>query len=171
MNKVVSVGIVFENTEVMVIDAKYFGYFNIDNISRSVRRIALNSIGQLTYAKEVSIEIYSEANDTYYPFGDEDCATTIFERILDYGDIVSFILKYDDESEDEFFVDYDEGEYGGYLGARNVNQHCMLSDPGNLYIVIGKGMALYNCFDAEEINNEKLVRFRKRSHGITVNRQ
>ena len=167
MKHITSVEFCFENVEVMSFDAKYIGRCDIEGVSEAVHRIACNSIAHFVTADRVAVEIFSEANDTYYPMGDTNSETTKFERILAWDDIVVITLKYDDGSEEEFYVDYDEGAFEGDLGAENINQHVMLSDLGNLYIVIGKDMALYDRFDADTINSEDFMKFNKRMQDVT----
>lgn len=165
MKHLVSVRFVFENVESFEIEAKYFGFFHVGKIGDTIRRIACNAIEKLTYAHEVALEIYSEANVTYFPFGDEEEATTKFGRIMEFDDITSIVLTYDDGSEDDMYTDYDQGD-NDELGAPNLYQHVLLSDLGNLYIVIGKNMLLSDWFDDEEINNDELIHFHKRMQDV-----
>ena len=166
MKHLASVEFIFENVESMEFDAKYFGSFHIDRIGRAVKRFACNAILDYTMAKEVAIEIFSEANDTYAPFGDESESTTKFERIMEWDDITRIVLKYEDGSYDELFVDYDEGEDECKLGAENINQKSMLSDLGNLYIVIAHAQCIEDWFDDKEINSEDLIHDRKRMQDV-----
>lgn len=159
MNRVKKVEFIFENCESFEIESKYFGGFQVSDITTSVFRIACNSISKMTTAHTIAFEIFSEGNDQYNPFGNSE-NTRKFDRIEAWRDITSIVLFYDDGTHESYYVDYDE-EVEGALGAENLNQHTYLSALGNLYIVIAKGKDVFDFFDKEEIESEESINFSK----------
>ena len=161
-----SIEFVFENCEFIEFDEKYIGRFSLDHITRSVRRIASNAIKDLTTANDVAIEIFSEGNEEYSCYGSTPAMK--FERILRHNDITSIVVHYSDGFYEEFFVNYDEGEHDGKLGAPNIFQSTTLSNLGNLYIVISSDFSVTEMFD-QSINDEVLMRHTKQLYGVFDN--
>lgn len=161
-----SIEFVFENCEFIEFDEKYIGRFSLKNITRSIRRFAINTIEDFMDVGDVTIEIFSEGNEKYSCYGSDPAMK--FERILQYDDITSIIVHYSDGSEEEFFVNYDEGEHEGELGAPNIFQSTMLSSLGNLYIVISSDFSVTELFD-QSINDEVLMHHTKQLYGVFDN--
>lgn len=159
MNTVTTIEFVFENCECFEIESKHFGMFQMSNIQTKIMRIACNAINKFQTAHSIALEIFSEANIDYNPFGSVE-VNKKFDRLLAWRDITSIILHYDDNSEESYYVDYNE-EYEGALGAENLNQHTYKSKLGNLYIVIEKDKNIDDYFDSQEIESEESMNFSK----------
>jgi len=160
--------ITFENCEDIVIPRNAIGEFSIDGIHTIVKRIASNSISEYTVADEIIMEIFKEGNQKYRPFGGLEENETL-TRLSEYKDITSITVKFTDQTEEIFWVCYDEGDKEGVLGAENINEDIYTSELGNIYIVISnKVKKVIDCFDLEHINNKDAIDFEKDMYGIGV---
>lgn len=153
----------FENCEGFSVDAKYIGTFWIGDIRRQVSRIACNVICDMNVAHEFYAEIYKEGDGEYATWGDP---MNKFNRILAYDDITSITLKYDDGTEEEYYLNYDEGKDEGILGADNINQSSKKSNLGNLYIVVDDTKIVDCIFPDDETEDEDAVDFAKEMIGV-----
>ena len=72
-----------------------------------------------------------------------------------YNDITNINIIYEDENRERYTVDYDETN--PTLGVPNSNQKTIISQCGNLYIVINKNKDIKDYFDLEGINDKKLI--------------
>lgn len=172
MNTLAFINIIFENTESMSFTRLEIGEFHIENISTEIKRVASNAISKIQHAKTVCIELFSEGDTQYMPFGlfdGEDDAHTKFERIMQYDDITAIECHWTDGTVDTYYPHYDEGDCEGMLGADNICQISRLSSLGNLYIVIsdeingkGSGAAMLDkIFPKEVIEDECEMDFKK----------
>ena len=159
MDNITKVEFVFENCESFEIEEKHFGSFQISNIETSIYRIACNAISKMTTAHTIALEIFSEANIEYNPFGSLE-ANKKFDRITSWRDITSIILYYDDGKEESYYVDYID-EHEGALGTENVNQKSYISSLGNLYLVIASDKNIADFFDTDEIECKDSLDFSK----------
>ena len=146
MKDVKSIEFVFENCDNFEIEAKHFASFQLEEIKSSVFRVACNAISKFQTAYSVVMEIFSDANVDYSEFGQFENKKK-FDRILAFDDITYINLKYSDDTEESFFVDYNGEE-------TNENQKSYLSSLGHLYIVIENGKDIWDFFDKEEIENK-----------------
>ena len=160
MTDVKSIEFGFENCECFTIDAKYFGTLELMDFQTQIRRNACNSISKTNFVNTVAMEIFSEGNGDYHPFGIENEAMKFFDRLQEYNDIVDLTITYSDDTVESYYVDYDEGEDDS-LGAPNINQHSYMNKFGDLYIVISKDKNIFDFFDEEMINDEKLMQIEK----------
>ena len=159
MKNIKSIELILENCEVIEIESKYIGMFRMDDIRTSIYRIACNAISKSQTAHSVAIEIFSEANVKYSPFG--NCEEQLkFYRLAEWKDITSIELHYEDGSTETYYVDYDDGENDA-LGAENLNQKNYISTLGNLYIVIEKDKTVFDYFDKEEVEDVESINFSK----------
>lgn len=150
----------FENCEDIKISGNAIGAILIDGIHPVIRRVACNSISKYLVADEVVMEIFSEGNYKYKPFGcmDEEESLT---RLARFNDITSITTIYEDGSEDTFLVSYDEGDDES-IGAENINEDIYVSDLHNVYIVISaENKTVKDYFDFEEINDEDSINHAK----------
>lgn len=164
MNGISKIEIILENCEVITIEGKYIGAFDVSNIHTSISRMGCNHIGKMQCCESFIIEIYRDANVINKPFGYEDeDQTKIFERIALYNDITSIEVYYDKKDDD--YKDVETGEcdciYVPYeelnenqLGSPNKYQSTHINKYGDLYIVIDKGNKISDKFDLEEINDK-----------------
>lgn len=161
MKDVKSIGFGFENCEYFSIDAKYFGELELTDFRTSIQRIACNSISKMNLVYSVAIEIFSEGNGKYHPFGIEDEEATFFNRLQKYNDITTISVIYDDDTVEDYYVYYQE-LVEGQLGSPNIWQDVRMNRFGDLYIVITDGSKSFSSFfDNEEINNEDTIKFAK----------
>lgn len=150
---------VFENCEVISFKPEELGEFHIGNIKECINRVACNSIAKSKVADDIAIEIFKKAQ--FKPSVMEsgkniDC----FKRISDFHDITHFNLMYTDNTEDYISVVWEEDEKNDDI---NLLQKSMLSDLGNLYIIISsdKTKDVKDYFDMEEINDKDNMEFKE----------
>lgn len=135
--------LIMENCEVITIDGRYIGRFDVSNIERYISRMAVNAIDEREVCHHFAIEIHKDANKLYAPFEIEDEAweEKLFERLTKFHDItgIDFIL-YDpykiDEKSYSFGICYDDGMEDDCIGADNIYQSSYISKAGHLYILI-----------------------------------
>lgn len=165
----------FENCESFTIKKKYFGDFQIGGIVFDVSRHGSNTICKSWLAREIYMEIFQEGNEPYTPFwglmeddseeaedneSEGNRVKCFFDRIEWYGDITDIDILYEDGHREFYYTDYDE-EREGLFDSRNKNQKCMISELGNLYLVIEEGKEVTDIFDLEEINSQSEMDFKK----------
>ena len=155
MKHIKSIEFVLENCEGFNIDANYFGAFLIDDIRYSMQRISSHNIVKMAIADTIVIELFSEGDREYRPFGTLEKAT-IFERLQKYNDITQIIVHYEDQTEETCFPNWAEGD-----DYENKNQSVCKSDLGNLYIVISEEKDFSAFFDTEYMNDKDYIEFRK----------
>lgn len=169
MNGISKIEIVLENCEVITINEKYIGDFNISNIHTDISRMGCNYIGKMQCCDSFLIEIYRDANVVNKPFGYEDeNQTKIFERIALYNDITSIDVYYDKKYDnykdvktgehDCIYVPYEEINKN-QLGSPNKYQSTYINKYGDLYIVVDKDNKISDKFDLEEIDDEDALNF------------
>lgn len=169
MKNLVEIEIHFENTEIMSFTRFEIGDFFIGDIKPEVCRVASNFIGKMEVAHTIIIELFSEADVPYNCIGTQSEDTTKFERILRYDDIVSITCCWNDNTSDTFFVNYNEGENEGAIGADNIHQISRTSLLGNLYLTISDSITnkesgykfLNKTFPVETYENVDAMEFRK----------
>ena len=88
---------------------------------------------EMLVADDVLLTLSKDADLPYQEFG-VGKFTTNFKRLYDYRDIVSLTLVHDDDKEEEFYVAYDEDEFGCF----NKLQSTGIDDDENLIIKIGR---------------------------------
>lgn len=143
MNEIKSIEIVLENCEAIRIDRENLGYFNIDNIKRSISRMAMNSVSDYLSAEKIFIQISSKANNhSSFIFTCHEGEVTPFDRILKYSDITSVVVNYENETSEEIYVDW-----GGDSDYTNPYQSVAINEKTNdLYIVISKNDEVHEFF-------------------------
>jgi len=152
MSKVQSITFVFENCESLELPIRYFGIVEINDIQTHIRRTAINAVDKFEEARDVFLEIFSEANKEY----DWELNSYRFIRLQKFRDIVYLDIKYDDESTESIYVDYDST-----CADNNKNQDMWVSNLGNLYIAISKRKAVADFIYEKDANNETAVGMRK----------
>lgn len=152
MNNVKSIDIVFENCEAYTFPKEDIGYFEISDIREAIFRCACNAISKYKTAYCVNIEIF-DTNRLQEDCIDSNVVADVFARIANHNDITQIHIHYEDGTEEQYLVDYNE--LNEALGAPNKNQKSYISDLGNLYIVISEKEKLEDVFNKEEINNMK----------------
>lgn len=148
--------LVLENCECVNIEGKYIGHLSMENIKRSINRVASNAIFDMSICGHFSISInrkaeYDESSgeELFDGFGKQ----SPLERLLNYPDITSVYIHFSDGKTEQFYVEWDGGE------CDNDNQKTYMNEFGDLFIVIDKELKLEDVFDVEEIEDEKHMDF------------
>lgn len=144
-----------ENCDHITIDGKYIGDFLVDQIERTIRRTAYNSIDCVDTAKCFVIEIHKDADKPHYELGDFDSRTSVFNRLIQWYDICQIDFDLTDGS-DPRFANYEHYSYfldwTGDDGQINEAQSVYISDLGNIYIVVKANSTIDDYFIKEQIN-------------------
>lgn len=100
--------IVFENCEVITIKREDIYSYSFSEVSKEYTYFG-DIEESLRTAKKVALTLNPSADKDYTPFGldDVDISTNVFERIMQYRDIVSIDLIYSEDKEKRFFVPWD----------------------------------------------------------------
>ena len=156
-----------ENCEYITIDGKYIGGFIVNDISTSIRRVAMNAIMRMDTAYTFAIEIHKDANKEKPSFGyklEGEKPELIFERLVHYDDITSIrfelVEDYVEDGQEPIVESYDF--YVHWIGNddyENEAQKSYISSLGNLYIVIADGKNIDDFFNKEEINDAEHMDF------------
>ena len=137
MKDIKAIEFVFENCECVTIEAPYIGDVLIEGIETSIRRVAVNSIGEYTSCKRFEVAISKEADVKIESYGEK---IRKLSRINDWDDVTSIFLKYKDGSEKEILVPWlGESDY------ENKAQSSFIDKYGNLYLAINE--ECQNVFD------------------------
>ena len=113
-------------------------------------------------ACKVYIEIFKEADCDYSCWGMN--MTKKFDRFLQFNDITSLTLEYDDGSTEEIWVDY-RGEHNEI----NDIQTTKKSSLGNLYIVISAENNFEDVFPDEYIEDKHYIEIQKEFNSWHMN--
>lgn len=144
MTKVKGIELVLENCEYIKIPTKHLANIIIEDIDISVKRIAINSIDKLQTANSIFIEIIKPETIKTLGLFDEDDEESLScsKRLKQHEDITSVEVIYDDDSKEEFFVDWNwDNEY------INSYQDTQLANNGNLYVLINQKKNLKEYLD------------------------
>lgn len=144
MTKVKEVVLVLENCEYINIPTKHLGNIIIEDIDISIRRNAINSIDKQMSAKSIYLEIIKpETIKTLGFFGEDDEENiSCSKRLVQFEDITSVEIIYDNNSKEEYFVDWNwDNEY------INRNQDTQLAKNGNLHVLINRKKKLKEFLD------------------------
>lgn len=87
----------------------------------------------MNVAENICLVLSKNADLPHQEFGVGEF-TTNFKRLYDGRDVSSIVLVQDDSKEEEFYVAYDEDEFGCF----NKLQSTGIDDDGNLIIKIGR---------------------------------
>lgn len=160
MKNIKKITIVLENCQEFTYKASDFGEFAIEKIEEKINRTACNCIGSYKFVDGVTIELFARARKQKDITACNEEVNS-FERIINHKDITQFILTYSDNKTEVLYVDYDEENNS--LGAQNKNQRCMLSNLGNLYIIIdsNKNKTFKDYFNLDKINDTDYMGFRE----------
>lgn len=162
--EVKEVGFHFENCEYFRVKRKYIGDILVGGIEYQIERLGNNCIRKNWSAKKIAVEIFQEGNEEYDPYwdlteeekedgwGGDGKIQSWFDRFVRFRDITSIIITYQDGHSEQYYTDYRE-EQEGVLGSDNLNQKSLITELGNLYLVIEEGKEIDDIFDMEVINN------------------
>lgn len=88
---------------------------------------------EMSVVENICLVLSKNADLPHQEFGVGEF-TTNFKRLYNGRDISSIVLVHDDDKEEEFYVAYDEDEFGCF----NKLQSTGIDDDGNLIIKIGR---------------------------------
>ena len=143
--------LIFENCESFEVSVNSVGVFHIDDIGTKIDRIAVNSISEMTIAGEIAIEFFKKADEEYNPFGFEDKSYSKLKRIRTYNDISSIKIFFTDGTDSYIYPVYNEKSDNS-----NDYQKTLVSNLGNVYVVISKDKNIEDFFDLREINSKSI---------------
>lgn len=144
MTKVKELELVLENCEYIKIPTKHLANIVIEGIDIRVRRNAINNIEKLQTASSIYLNIIKpETIKTLGLFGEADEESlSCSKRILQYEDITSVVVVYEDNTKEEYFVDWDWDN--DYL---NNYQDTQIAKNGNLHVLINREKRLKEFLD------------------------
>lgn len=157
MKKVKEVVLVLENCEYIKIPTKHLANIIIEGIDISVTRNAINNVAKLQTANSIYFDIINpETIKTLGLFneGDEEILSCS-KRLIQYADITSVEVVYNDNSKDEYFVDWDwDNEY------LNSYQDTQIAKNGNLHVLINRKKRLKEFLDSEnfEVSYDYIIK-------------
>ena len=156
MKNIEAIEFVFENCECITVESKYIGDLLIEGFETKVRRLGVNAIREYTSCERIDLIIYKDGNTTSESYGDK---YKVFDRILSWNDITSIYLKYEDDTEQEIFVPWDD-ENDCYSNVNNKAQSSFVSDE-HLYLTINK-----DCQSVHDVYTDETVEYLNKSYKI-----
>ena len=154
MKNIEAIEFVFENCECLTVDSKYIGDLLIEGFKTNVRKLGVNAIRECTSWERIDLIIYKDGNTTSESYGDK---YSVFDRILNWNDITSIYLKYEDDTEQEIFVPWDdENDY--YYNVNNKAQSSFVSDE-HLYLTINK-----DCQSVHDVYTDETVEYLNKNY-------
>ena len=154
MKNIEAIEFVFENCECLTVDSKYIGDLLIEGFETKVRRFGVNAIREYTSCERIDLIIYKDGNTTSESYGDK---YKVFDRILSWNDITSIYLKYEDNTEQEIFVPWDD-ENDCYSNVNNKAQSSFVSDE-HLYLTINK-----DCQNVHDVYTDETVEYLNKNY-------
>ena len=157
MKNIKAIEFVFENCECITVDSKYIGDLLIEGFETKVRKFGVkDAIREYTSCERIDLIIYKDGNLTVESYGDK---YSVFDRILNWNDITSIYLKYEDDTEQEIFVPWDdENDY--YNVCNNKAQSSFVSEE-HLYITINK-----DCQSVHDVYTDETVEYLNKNYRI-----
>ena len=123
-----SVEIVFENCEVITVNNSDVEDLHLIWDKGDLQKdVSSNKLNKVFYLDSAIIKIKNSGNLEYEWAG---CLNTSFKRILAYNDITQMYLKYEDGSEDAFYVQWPETDE-----EENSKQQVILQEDGLLILI------------------------------------
>ena len=156
MKNIEAIEFVFENCECITVDSKYIGDLLIEGFKTNVRKLGVNAIREYTSCERIDLIIYKDGNTISESYGDK---YSVFDRILNWNDITSIYLKYEDDTEQEIFVPWDD-ENDCYSNVNNKAQSSFVSDE-HLYLTINK-----DCQSVHDVYTDETVEYLNKSYKI-----
>ena len=153
MKKIKAIEFVFENLECLTVDSKYIGDFSMEGFETKIMGAGVCTIREYTTCEKIDLVIYKDANITVESYGDK---YKVFDRILNWNDITSICLKYEDDIEREIYVPWYE-ENNPY---NNKAQSSFMSDE-HLYLTINK-----DCQSVHDIYTDETVEYLNKNYRI-----
>ena len=155
---------ILENCEIVTIDGKYIGEFNISDVEYSINRMTCNSIDETYTANHFSISIHRDANieeNTVFTMGSIGDKRKSFDRLHTFHDITSINVYFNqgwfkELKVKKFYVNWflHEGDF-----MNNKYQKTHMNQFGDLFLVIDKDKRINNVFDLVKIEDKKHMDF------------
>ncbi|PAV30331.1 hypothetical protein CIL05_07625 [Virgibacillus profundi] len=155
MKQIQTIEINLENLETIIIHRQHVGYFELNNITRNLRRKTLKDVSENFIVLEVFMQISSEAN-TMDSYVEDDYSLKPFERIVSHSDITYFVINYDDGSQEELHLHW----HGKNDSANDAQSSVINEATGDLYLAISQTEPVQTYFK-EEIEDKRKLRLWK----------
>ncbi len=125
--------IVLENCDVIKVSWENIVNLVMCKVSKTYQYSKRIGLLEINVAENICLVLSKNADLPHQEFGVGEF-TTNFKRLYDGRDVSSIVLVHDDNKEEEFYVAYDEDEFGCF----NKLQSTGIDDDGNLIIKIGR---------------------------------
>ena len=125
--------IVLENCDVIKVSWENVVNLVMCKVNKTYQYSERIGLLEMNVAENICLVLSKNADLPHQEFGVGEF-TTNFKRLYDGRDISSIVLVHDDNKEEEFYVAYDEDEFGCF----NKLQSTGIDDDGNLVIKIGR---------------------------------
>lgn len=125
--------IVLENCDVIKVSWENIVNLVMCKVHKTYQYSKRVGLLEMNVAENICLVLSKNADLPHQEFGIGEL-TTNFKRLYNGRDISSIVLVHDDDKEEEFYVAYDEDEFGCF----NKLQSTGIDDDGNLIIKIGR---------------------------------
>lgn len=125
--------IVLENCDVIKVSWESVVNLVMSKVYKTYQYSKRVGLLEMSVAENICLILSKNADLPHQEFGVGEF-TTNFKRLYNGRDISSIVLVHDDDKEEEFYVAYDEDEFGCF----NKLQSTGIDDDGNLIIKIGR---------------------------------
>lgn len=125
--------IVLENCDVIKVSWENIVNLVMCKVSKTHQYFKRIGLLEMNVAENICLVLSKNADLPHQEFGIGEF-TTNFKRLYDGRDISSIVVVHDDNKEEEFYVAYDEDEFGCF----NKLQSTGIDNEGNLIIKIGR---------------------------------
>lgn len=125
--------IVLENCDVIKVSWENVVNLVMHKVYKTYQYSKRVGLLEMSVAENIYLILSKNADLPHQEFGVGEF-TTNFKRLYNGRDISSIVLVHDDDKEEEFYVAYDEDEFGCF----NKLQSTGIDDDGNLIIKIGR---------------------------------
>lgn len=125
--------IVLENCDVIKVSWENIVNLVMHKVYKTYQFSKQIGLLEMNVAENICLVLSKNADLPHQEFGVGEF-TTNFKRLYNGRDISSIVLVHDDDKEEEFYVAYDEDEFGCF----NKLQSTGIDDDGNLIIKIGR---------------------------------
>lgn len=128
------IGIVFENCDVFYVDKEHITLLRMFDITENIY-LTGHELTRYKTAAELYLKIEKDGNgctefDKDFDRDDQDA----FQRVVKFNDVTEIEIGYTDGSVEFIYVDYKEASDD--LGAPNLNQTSLISETGDLIVVV-----------------------------------
>lgn len=96
--------LILENCDQIYLDPKDVVFLNISNLTTNIR-VENGEVRKWYKASKLDLTLLSSANIECDRFGNK---YKIFDRLLNYPDITSIIIEYEDGSSEQIFVEWED---------------------------------------------------------------